>query len=73
MQTEELFFLGSDNAQVVLAEENDLFESTFGIFIFLDGVQSVVDIGFVVGLRLDQFFQAKIFGFQINVHEKGGE
>jgi hypothetical protein len=73
VQTEELFFLGSDNAQVVLAEENDLFESTFDIFIFLDGVQSVVNIGFVVRLRLDQFFQAKIFGFQIYVHEKGGE
>ncbi len=71
MQAEELLFLCSNHPQVVLAEENDFFESTFDVFIFLDRVQSVANIGFVVGLRFDEFFQVKVFGFQIIVHENG--
>jgi hypothetical protein len=59
LKTKELFSLDTGGSEKVLTEKDDFFEGVFDIFIFLNDVDGVVNIGFVIGLGLDEFVEVE--------------
>lgn len=72
METEKLFLLNCWCSKEVFAEEYDFFECIFKIFIFLYDVKGVVDVGFVVGLGLDEFIEVETISGEVIGHDGGG-
>lgn len=69
MKTEKLFFLCVRGSKKVFTEKDDFFECILKIFIFLNNMYGLIDIGLVVGLGFDKFVKVETIGGKIIGHE----
>lgn len=59
LKAQELLLLGPIDGKHVLAEKNDFFQCVLHILVFLDYGNGLIDVRFVVRLRLDEFVEVK--------------